>query len=209
MQNKTMMNTVTTMKIITRVEFEKHNVLGDCWIEIDGKVYDVSEWMKKHPGGERLLECLGGRDASLPFMLNHAPWVRRKYLKTMCIGDLEPAPKRKHDGLTRDFILLYNELLDKGWFETSYAYYVKKVAVLMAILFGVMYLFQLGRQYDMQILTWIGAILTGIFWQQIAFIGHDLGHNGITHDVFLDSVFGIIIGNLGMGMYTLPLRFHK
>jgi len=192
---------MASKKMITREEFEKHNVLGDCWIEIDGKVYDVSEWMKKHPGGERLLECLGGRDASLPFLLNHAEWVRHKYLKSMLLGDLEPKQeKHPHWRLTEDFVLLYNELLDKGWFETSYAYYVKKTAVLVGMLCGVLYLFQLGREYDMKILTFIGACMTGIFWQQIAFIGHDLGHNGITHNVFLDSVFGLIIGNLGQGI---------
>eukprot|EP01083_Nonionella_stella_P148403 469644_1 len=41
------------MTMISRTEFEKHHHLGDCWIEIEGKVYDVSEWMRKHPGGER------------------------------------------------------------------------------------------------------------------------------------------------------------
>jgi len=164
-------------------------------------VYDVSEWMKKHPGGERLLECLGGRDATLPFLLNHAPWVRQRYLKSMCIGDLAPKPQKgKHDGLTRDFIILYNELLAKGWFETSYAYYVKKVAVLIGMLCGVVYLFQLGRLYELPILTLLGSVIFGLYWQQIAFIGHDLGHNGCTHSVLLDSIFGIVIGNLCMGI---------
>lgn len=68
------------------------------------------------------------------------------------------------------------------------------------MLCGILYLFQLARHYDLQILAWIGAIMTGMFWQQIAFIGHDLGHNAVTHSVFLDTCIGFLIGNLGQGI---------
>merc|ERR1712087_397216 len=42
--------------------------------------------------------------------------------------------------------------------------------------------------------------MTGMFWQQIAFIGHDLGHNSVTHSVFVDTCIGFIVGNLGQGI---------
>ncbi len=35
------------------------------WIVIDGKVYDVSKFSKKHPGGERLMMNHIGQDASV------------------------------------------------------------------------------------------------------------------------------------------------
>ena len=28
----------------------------------------------------------------------------------------------------------------------------------------------------------LGACLIGLFWQQVAFVGHDIGHNSITHN---------------------------
>eukprot|EP01083_Nonionella_stella_P269735 912896_1 len=188
-------------KIITREEFQKHHSLDNCWIEIDGKVYDVSQWMRKHPGGERLLECLGGKDASLPFLLNHKPEIRKKYFATMFIGNLEPKfPKGKYDALTKDFLTLYEKLMDNGWFETSYKYYAKKFSILIAMLISVLYLFHLAHYYDLKLFAIIGSIIVGMFWQQIAFIGHDLGHNAVTHSVFWDTIVGFLIGNLGQGI---------
>lgn len=40
----------------------------------------------------------------------------------------------------------------------------------------------------------------GSFWQQSAFIGHDTGHNGITHNKFIDNMIGIFIGNTTGGV---------
>ena len=34
----------------SREEVEKHNKDGDLWLIIDCLVYDVSSWIKKHPG---------------------------------------------------------------------------------------------------------------------------------------------------------------
>ncbi|MFC1649538.1 cytochrome b5 domain-containing protein [Patescibacteria group bacterium] len=36
-----------------------HSAEGDCWIVIDGKVYDVSSFIPKHPGEEAILEGCG------------------------------------------------------------------------------------------------------------------------------------------------------
>ncbi|EEP77457.1 hypothetical protein UREG_02306 [Uncinocarpus reesii 1704] len=39
-------------KQFTREEIEKHNTEGDCWIVINGKVYDASSVLSWHPGGK-------------------------------------------------------------------------------------------------------------------------------------------------------------
>jgi delta8-fatty-acid desaturase len=44
------------------------------------------------------------------------------------------------------------------------------------------------------------AVLLGMFWQQVAFLGHDAGHNGITHNRHIDGVIGLIVGNLLTGI---------
>merc|ERR1719163_1313277 len=35
-----------------------------------------------------------------------------------------------------------------------------------------------------------GAAVMGLFWQQLAGVGHDLGHSGITHNFHLDHKIG-------------------
>jgi fatty acid desaturase len=45
-----------------------------------------------------------------------------------------------------------------------------------------------------------GAVCLGMFWQQIAFIGHDTGHSGITHRADIDGCIGLVVGNLCTGV---------
>jgi cytochrome b involved in lipid metabolism len=61
-------------KTYTLDEVKTHNSEGDCWIIIDGKVYDVSGFTDKHPGGSSALSKNGGLDATAGFIdVNHSP----------------------------------------------------------------------------------------------------------------------------------------
>lgn len=42
----------TPQKQFTREEIEKHDKEGDCWIVVDGKVYDATSVLAWHPGGK-------------------------------------------------------------------------------------------------------------------------------------------------------------
>lgn len=44
-----------------------HNTEEDCWIIIDGKVYDVTEYIPEHPGGVGKIMEWAGKDASKGF----------------------------------------------------------------------------------------------------------------------------------------------
>jgi predicted heme/steroid binding protein len=44
----------------TLAEVAKHNKEGDCWLVIEGNVYDVSKFLDEHPGGEEVLLDCGG-----------------------------------------------------------------------------------------------------------------------------------------------------
>ncbi|KAL0330700.1 UNVERIFIED_CONTAM: Acyl-lipid (9-3)-desaturase [Sesamum angustifolium] len=58
-------------RYITSEELKAHNKSGDLWISIQGKVYDVSEWVNHHPGGELPLLNLAGQDATDAFVAYH------------------------------------------------------------------------------------------------------------------------------------------
>lgn len=51
--------------LISWEEIKKHTHKDDSWIVIGDSVYDVSKWMKKHPGGARILHHHAGQDATV------------------------------------------------------------------------------------------------------------------------------------------------
>ncbi|KAL0943404.1 nitrate reductase [Colletotrichum truncatum] len=51
----------TPQKQFTREEIEKHDKEDDCWIVVDGKVYDATSVMSWHPGGKAPIMAHAGR----------------------------------------------------------------------------------------------------------------------------------------------------
>lgn len=253
--------------IITFEEFQKHDKVSDCWIQIEDMVFDVSEFMHKHPGGIKTMLSLGGRDATFPFQMNHHKEIWTKYLSSFFIGYLEesavvdiyktkkysPAPELKMPGFKprvfsnsktsksssmtdsdndsdsdvsesssssddsngvkcvrmseRDAAILYDYrqlwkvLDDEGYFITHYDYYFRKCFVYLILLISCIITFHLSNTTDSILLGCAAAFGLGMFFQQIAFIGHDLGHIAITHDIKYDTIAGFVFGNLLNGMF--------
>lgn len=48
-------------KQFTREEVEKHDTEGDCWIVVDGKVYDATSVLAWHPGGKAAIVGHAGK----------------------------------------------------------------------------------------------------------------------------------------------------
>jgi L-lactate dehydrogenase (cytochrome) len=46
----------------TVAEVAKHNTPQDCWIIIEGKVYDVTKFLAEHPGGAKVIMKLAGNE---------------------------------------------------------------------------------------------------------------------------------------------------
>ena len=46
-------------------EIRKHRNPDDTWVVLENKVYDVSNFKKRHPGGWQLLEDHAGQDATV------------------------------------------------------------------------------------------------------------------------------------------------
>jgi cytochrome b involved in lipid metabolism len=58
-------------KTYTMADVAAANTPAKCWTAINGKVYDVTAWEKKHPGGEPAILKLCGIDGSNLFNKQH------------------------------------------------------------------------------------------------------------------------------------------
>ncbi|XP_014488487.1 PREDICTED: cytochrome b5-like [Dinoponera quadriceps] len=64
------------------------------WIVINDYVYDVTNYLHRHPGGADLLEEYAGRDATNEFDEFGHSSDARKIMKEFLIGELEDEDKR-------------------------------------------------------------------------------------------------------------------
>ncbi len=55
----------------TLAQVETHNSSGDCWTVVEGKVYDLTDWEDKHPGGAARIQSLCGIDGTSLFLGQH------------------------------------------------------------------------------------------------------------------------------------------
>ncbi|PKA57805.1 Cytochrome b5 [Apostasia shenzhenica] len=54
-------------EVFTLAEVSKHSSREDCWLIINGKVYDVTKFLEDHPGGDEVLLAATGKDATDDF----------------------------------------------------------------------------------------------------------------------------------------------
>mmetsp|Transcript_7179 Transcript_7179/g.14095 ORF Transcript_7179/g.14095 Transcript_7179/m.14095 type:complete len:525 (-) Transcript_7179:187-1761(-) len=105
-------------------ELAKHTAANDCWLAVDGVVYDVTKFLEAHPGGKTVLLKEGGKDATKKFKLFHGPDVMRKYGPKLQVGLLKGAKAagkastaKAPKGDTKDF---YGDLVpygDPNWYQ--------------------------------------------------------------------------------------------
>lgn len=51
--------------VYTWEDVQSHSTKTDQWVVINRKVYNVTEWAKRHPGGFRVLYHYAGEDATV------------------------------------------------------------------------------------------------------------------------------------------------
>ncbi|KAH7913228.1 cytochrome b5-like heme/steroid binding domain-containing protein [Hygrophoropsis aurantiaca] len=61
-----------------------HNKREDAWTAINGKVYNITPYLPFHPGGDKELMRVAGRDGTKLFSLTHA-WVNADFMLDACL----------------------------------------------------------------------------------------------------------------------------
>jgi len=79
------------IRYVTLEEVQKHTVKEDCWTIVHGKVYDITKYISRHPGGVRLIMKNAGGDSSQDFEAMEHSKNARTILAKFYIADLEPS----------------------------------------------------------------------------------------------------------------------
>lgn len=87
-KNSVMSEVVDEQKLpyFTAEEVAKHNTAEDCWLIIENKVYDVTDFLAEHPGGQKVVLREAGKDATKKFKSLHSAAVLPTYGTELLIG---------------------------------------------------------------------------------------------------------------------------
>ncbi|CAN4125243.1 unnamed protein product [Withania somnifera] len=167
-------------KYITAEELKKHNKKEDLWISVQGKVYNVTDWIKQHPGGDIPILNLAGQEATDAFIAFHP----------------EDYEVLRYPEITENFVLslLKLDCLKKRVKGHGVIYSFCFIAFLLFLTFyGVLF----SSSFLIHMLS--GALL-GLTWMQISYLGHDSGHYVIMTTRGFNKMIQILSGNCLTGI---------
>ena len=82
-------STENRTKTYTATDIASHNNASSCWTIVNGNVYDLTNWISSHPGGEQAILGLCGKDGTEAFMNQHGGQSRpERVLASFNIGTL-------------------------------------------------------------------------------------------------------------------------
>ncbi|XP_059917961.1 acyl-CoA 6-desaturase [Gadus macrocephalus] len=186
--------------VYTWDEVQKHCHRNDQWLVINRKVYNVTQWAKRHPGGLRVISHYAGEDATEAFLAFHPnPKLVQKFLKPLLIGELavtEPSQDRnKNAAVVEDFQALRTRAEGLGLFQAQPLFFC----------------LHLGHILLLELLAWMSVWLWGTGWSatllcsfilavaqaQAGWLQHDFGHLSVFKLSRWNHIFHkFIIGHL-------------
>lgn len=184
----------TEKKYITVEELKDHNKPDDLWISIHGKIYNVTQWKKQHPGGENTLLHLGGQDVTDAFIAYHSD-VAWQYLEKFFTGFY--LKDYKVSNISKDYKKLTFEFTKMGLFDNRghgvFYYYLVGGFFFALSVYGVV----CSQNVFVHLLC--GAIL-GALWLQSGYVGHDSTHYRTMSTTFYTNLAQVFTGNCIAGV---------
>ena len=159
---------------------------------INGRVYDVSGFVKRHPGGSVIKFQLGS-DASDAYNNFH---LRSKKAGKMLASLPNRAVDEKEyamDALSRDYELLRTQLEAEGYFKPNLRHAAYRIFEVVAMYAAGVYL--IWNNY-----WWLGAFVAGIAQGRCGWLQHEAGHYSLTGNIKLDRHLQMMIYGVGCGM---------
>jgi delta8-fatty-acid desaturase len=196
----------TEAKSISWDELESHKTDDSCWICIDNKAYDVTEWIKTHPGGKLAILNVAGRDCSDLVKQFHVLSSYSGRIKKMYVGEMAPKDPAKlknvkgKPAFAEECRQLTQTMEKGGWYTPDSSYFIRKTCHILAIFVLAWVLVLKGYQDEKLWMQYLGGFMVGVFWQQGNFLGHDAGHGSVLLNKYWCDWYGLLVGNISSGL---------
>ncbi|RZC60033.1 hypothetical protein C5167_021783 [Papaver somniferum] len=120
-------------KLYTVEEASKHNTKQDCWLILDGKVYNVTKYLDDHPGGDDVLVNATGRDAIEDFDFVGHSKSARELMDTYLIGELDPSsiPQQEDKATTTRHQQQKDQVTQKSQDSSAFNYWFISLVILV------------------------------------------------------------------------------
>ncbi|XP_025080864.1 fatty acid desaturase 2-like isoform X1 [Pomacea canaliculata] len=169
------------VKVYSWNEVREHSG-NDKWLVIDGQVYNITDWVRKHPGGSRVISHYAGQDATDAFRAFHNDLKAvQKYLKPIHLGSVKPE-EQQVQAIDRDFRELRKTAEKMDLFRPSYAFFFIHLAHIIAFeVLGYLVMKQFGTGWIPYLIT---LLCCTIVQAQSAWLQHDFGHLSVFKNMF-------------------------
>ncbi|XP_047339381.1 delta(8)-fatty-acid desaturase-like [Impatiens glandulifera] len=181
-------------KYITQEQLSLHNKPEDLWISIQGKVYNVTEWSKIHPGGDIPLLNLSGQDATDAFIAFHPTTVWHRLDNLFTGFHLQDYQVNE---LSKDYRKLATEFTKSGMFEKKEHVVIKSLCFISILFLSSIAGVLCSNSFWVHMFA--GALL-GFSWVQVSYLGHDSGHYNMMTTKGFNKLAQIISGNCLTGI---------
>ncbi|MCB9714481.1 MAG: fatty acid desaturase [Myxococcales bacterium] len=171
---------------------------GTYWTVVDGEVYDLGEFMPKHPG-RGLLKLAAGRQATPLFESYHpGPSLERARRvlgrRTRHVGSLDPA-----EVLSRGNPTFFDDvqqrvaerLRERGLDYRSGGWIMATEAVIVASIYAVAWYF---RAFDG---SYLAAIVGGVMMARMGFLMHSGNHAAVARRSIRNRLCGLLMEYIG------------
>jgi fatty acid desaturase/predicted heme/steroid binding protein len=184
-------NNGATLKQYTWEDISKHNSLKDCWIVVSGKVYDVTTWVPKHPGGD-LIRLAAGREATALVYSYHPPSVFA-VLPKYCVGEV-----KDYENFYTFESAFYSTMKGRVAAYMQQHQLSRSVWQLYAKSLLLLALYTLSYRAAFIQGHFIATVILGFFHAQMGInIMHDGNHGAYSDNKFICNLAGLVMDLIG------------
>ena len=194
-----------TLKLVTRFSIGRVELTEDGWEPLVPPI--ARGWVRRlgQTGKQEWFKEateLDSNDGSELFPSSSILLVERnsdsEQLTAPTLSSLQPLPsdlslkvQTRHSRAYRD---LHKRIIDAGLYKTRYiSGYGPEIA--RCTILGCISAYAYACNWII-----ISAVFLGLFWHQLAFIAHDLGHMGVTHNWNIDRILATLIADFLGGL---------